>query len=353
MASIQPNYTDGGPKACVLVVDDENDNLEFMLRVLKTEYNVVTAADGLQGLIQLQTHNVDLIITDQRMPNMQGVEFLTRARDTNPDIVRIVLTGYPDVTDLIEAVNRGEIYRYLTKPISPQDLKLTVRQGLERATLARDRARLVVELQNKNTRLEQVLGELRDLNVHLEEVVEQRTQELSTANSELQLALDQVSQLARTDPLTGLFNRRYFKEQLEREIARALRYARPTALVLFDLDHFKDVNDRHGHVIGDRVLVRFAEILRSTTRKPEVVARVGGEEFVVLLPETESAGARTLAERVRLLQKNEGLHTTVSAGVAAAPEHAKNADELYGNADKCLYRAKQGGRDRVELAGVW
>jgi diguanylate cyclase (GGDEF)-like protein len=119
---------------------------------------------------------------------------------------------------------------------------------------------------------------------------------------------------------------------------------------MLDLDWFKRVNDERGHAAGDETLVAFADLLKRQTRRIDIVARYGGEEFVVVLPETELTAARTVAERIRLAQKDKGLHTTVSIGVADSSRHGRSIDALLAAADAALYAAKGAGRDQVVVA---
>ncbi|GMV07981.1 MAG: hypothetical protein AMXMBFR53_42560 [Gemmatimonadota bacterium] len=176
--------------------------------------------------------------------------------------------------------------------------------------------------------------------------------ELRRANAELE-------RLALTDSLTGLANRRHFMERLEAEVERAQRYHRPLSVVLLDLDHFKKVNDTHGHAAGDEVLRGAARALRSVCRDVDIPARWGGEELALLLPETDAAGARIVAERVRERIQAQaytgpsggGFGVTASLGVATADESGLSAEALLHASDKALYRAKDEGRNRVVLAG--
>ncbi|MBJ7455612.1 MAG: diguanylate cyclase, partial [Thermoleophilia bacterium] len=163
-------------------------------------------------------------------------------------------------------------------------------------------------------------------------------------------ARDQMTTLASTDHLTGLWNRRAFQERLAAELERARRYERPMSLVMLDIDHFKRINDEHGHPVGDRVLIEVASRLFATVREGEVVARVGGEEFAWILPETDGDGAVAAAERVRTAIAAETFtgvgRLTVSLGVCDLDE-GETASELVRLADRALYWAKAGGRDRV------
>lgn len=165
-----------------------------------------------------------------------------------------------------------------------------------------------------------------------------------------------IYELVVRDGLTGLFNRRKFQEDGERECARALRYGRSLALILFDIDHFKDVNDRFGHLRGDAVLARVADIVRETLRREQFVARIGGEEFAVVCEETELEGALVLAERLRerLAEARhangaDGFIVTCSFGVATFGPPMTALSDLLRAADGALYRAKESGRNRVAV----
>lgn len=165
--------------------------------------------------------------------------------------------------------------------------------------------------------------------------------------------LTQVAEVALRDGLTGLFDQSTFRLRLRRELERARRYELPLSVLLLDLDHFKRLNDEHGHLVGDQVLARLGQILREQVRAVDLVARYGGEEFAVVLPETGAAEARELAERLRATVEAEfsgDLGVTLSAGVAANPRREASVEEVISAADKALYVSKEGGRNRVSLA---
>ena len=196
----------------------------------------------------------------------------------------------------------------------------------------------------------QTLAALHDERNKLEQRVVQRTLELLVAN-------DQLSALATTDPLTGIGNRRKMTAQIAAELERSRRLRHPLALLMVDIDHFKRINDSHGHPTGDRAIVAVATALAEAMRNIDMLARFGGEEFVLLLPETAQGTALLVAERLRatvaalVLAADDGqpLTLTISVGVATAEAHAspETASSLLVRADKALYRAKQAGRDRV------
>ena len=180
--------------------------------------------------------------------------------------------------------------------------------------------------------------------------VARQTAELERVNESLLAALSEVSRVARTDGLTGLANRRAFDEHLRTQLARAQRRDTQLALVLIDLDHFKDVNDKYGHPVGDQLLYDFAAVLMASVRENNHVARVGGEEFALLLPGLSVDEAYEVAQQARAQAKAAQLLTTGSAGIAIFPRDGNNANELLRAADWALYAAKRAGRDRVFCA---
>jgi diguanylate cyclase (GGDEF)-like protein len=186
--------------------------------------------------------------------------------------------------------------------------------------------------------------------------------ELDSTNSTLALEIDErkriqdeLQKIARTDPLTGLFNRRHFFEIAEKEFAESVRYHRPLSVIILDLDLFKDINDTYGHLVGDKALIHIGKLMAEAIRTPDTLARYGGEEFVILLPETVNANAMIFAERLLTLIKDYPLKTgsdeiylTASFGVAGKLDEGKETfDHLISKADQALYKAKRDGRNRV------
>lgn len=172
--------------------------------------------------------------------------------------------------------------------------------------------------------------------------------------SDLVRSAEEMAELAMKDALTGIYNRRYFMERLDSEWKRLRRYKRPLSVLALDIDHFKSINDRYGHDVGDQVIVAIAKLCASHLRESDVVARIGGEEFAVLLPETDLASAIFAAERLRAavagrsVTTNAGpLSVTASIGVAFADWHAESPAALLKRADQALYVAKRGGRNCI------
>ncbi len=193
----------------------------------------------------------------------------------------------------------------------------------------------------------QILNKMTVLNNELAEL----TRQLNRKNSELEKANEVITHLMNTDPLTQLANRRYFQEILSKSIAFASRHQSPLSLVMADLDHFKEVNDRFGHDVGDQVLVQFARLLQDHSRTEDLPSRFGGEEFIVILPGSEAHQAAVFAERIRReVERTEfpmvSFPITVSLGVASYLP-GETAETLIKKADQALYQAKAAGRNRV------
>jgi diguanylate cyclase (GGDEF)-like protein len=170
--------------------------------------------------------------------------------------------------------------------------------------------------------------------------------------------LEDVQQLAIRDALTEAYNRRHFFHLANQILEQSIRYQRPVAILVLDIDHFKRINDAFGHITGDRVLKRFTTLCKQVTRASDILARYGGEEFVIFLPETTRRNAYSVAERLRqkvastpVLDGEESIYMTVSIGVASYDplSPAVSLDVLLGRADQSLYQAKQNGRNRVVL----
>jgi diguanylate cyclase (GGDEF)-like protein len=210
-------------------------------------------------------------------------------------------------------------------------------------------------LKDANAMLYELVGSYKDLIKTLEGVVEEK----SALVESLRQANEKLATLAATDGLTNLMNRRAFMEALVRDVSRARRARVPLSLIMIDVDHFKSVNDKYGHQVGDYVLVQVAQALARTVRVGDLLGRFGGEEFIVLLPGTEPKNAMVVAERLRAavgaieIKGSFGaFRVTASLGVASVPGDAANPDELVSRADQALYAAKGAGRDRVVMAST-
>ncbi len=325
----------------ILCVDDDSTVLQALRSVLSTsfgaELELEFAESGDEALeivadLKAQGKELSLVISDFMMPGIRGDELLVRLQELSPNTVKILLTGQSDLSGVKRAINDANLYRFLEKPFLNEDIVLTVRSAIRAYCQERDLIR-----QNEV---------LRQMNAKLESIVEARTQELVEKNRELEV-------LAVTDRLTGLFNRRKLDQLLEDELVRRRRYGGGFSVVMIDIDHFKDVNDTHGHAVGDSVLVELARILRERTREADALARQGGEEFVVVCRNPAATGCGAMAESLReaIAEHSFALvgKVTASFGVASCREDDTVAT-LLARADAALYRAKAAGRNRVEMA---
>jgi diguanylate cyclase (GGDEF)-like protein len=288
-------------KSNILVVDDNPDKLNLIKAALGLAgYNVTTATDGDEALTAIESYQPDLVITDVMMPRMNGYELAERIR-ANPVTKFIPVIMQTAAGRRIEDLRRANEAGALGYITDPTDLDLL---------LARTRTLL-----------------------------------------EFKAYLDVCEEAAFTDHLTGLANRRRFERQLEREVARKERYGHPFTLLMIDIDSFKDLNDSYGHDAGDDAIRRLSKVLREGTRGIDLAARIGGEEFAVLLVETNKEGGFEVAERLRVaikvLEVPTARHITASFGVAECPTDAQTAADVWKAADVALYEAKRNGRDRV------
>jgi diguanylate cyclase (GGDEF)-like protein len=281
-----------------------------------------------------------VVIADQIMPGMKGVELLEEIHRRSPATTKILLTGQAGLDAVVAAINRAGLNRYIPKPWEEPDLRLAVENLLRQYRLDRQNQQLLEDLASRNTELER-------LNHSLEQAVGRRTRELAEANARL-------AQLAVTDGLTGLYNHRHFHERLALEVERTGRSGLPMALFMIDVDHFKRYNDLRGHPAGDEVLRQLARLLGDGRRVNDFVARYGGEEFAVVLVDTPKLSAAQIAEKLRervaahpFSMPEAEPKLSISVGVAAFPEDAQDSEGLVRAADAALYRAKAAGRDRV------
>jgi diguanylate cyclase (GGDEF)-like protein len=189
------------------------------------------------------------------------------------------------------------------------------------------------------------------------DLIDSAAEKLSMALANLSLQ-DRLRQQSIRDPLSGLFNRRYLEESAARELNRCARRGLPLSLLMLDIDHFKSFNDVHGHAGGDAVLAQFGKLLQSMSRGEDIACRYGGEEFTLILPEADLDAASERAEAIRLaVEAMQVPHlgkvlpqVTVSIGVAGYPAHGNSPEALMQAADEALYRAKRGGRNRIDVA---
>lgn len=330
--------SDGG---IILCVDDDSTVLSALRSVFSShfgsELQVEFAESGEEALeidadLRAAGRELGLVISDFMMPGLRGDELLVKLHAVSPNTVKILLTGQSDLTGVKRAINDANLYRFLEKPFLNEDIVLTVRAAIRSYCQERDLIR-------QNEKLKQI-------NAELENIVAARTLELVEKNRELEV-------LSVTDRLTGLYNRRKLDLVLEEELSRSRRYGTDFSVVMMDIDHFKQVNDKHGHGTGDAVLVGMARILQQKTRESDALARLGGEEFVIVCRNSALDGCRATAEKIR--EEIERQHFPVAGRVTASfgvcTSHPDDsAEAMLARADAALYRAKAAGRNRVECA---
>lgn len=316
----------------VLIVDDDRATL-FAVRsaLAPLGYRFYEACDGSQALSALRQHRPDLILMDVEMPGLGGVEVcrIVKANqgETAFGFIPVILMTARRRADKIEGLELGAD-DFLIKPIDVLELSARVKSML----------RLKV----------------------LQDALRENNRELHRANKELDKKRQELLALARTDVLTGLYNRRYLEERLGVEFARSHRYRVPLSCLMLDVDHFKRINDTYGHPFGDRVLMEVAKVMKEMLRDVDLVARYGGEELIALLPETGPRQALRVGERVRegiaalhLVHQAPGgsqnvVGCTASIGVATFPAPGiGTAEDLLRVADDCLYLAKGAGKNQV------
>jgi len=350
------------PDKTILVVDDDATICRMLKEMLSQDYLVVTARSGTEALRLLERTEIDAIVADQMMPEMSGVDLLSRAIEIRPHAVQILLTASERIEHAKDAINVARVARFFSKPIRFAELRETISGAIREADLELENQRLIRELQAKNELLQKAFSRVQEQERILEQKVEERTRELRSAMARLE-------ELALRDGLTGLYNHRYFQEALTMELARSARHGHECGLIFVDVDHFKNYNDLLGHQAGDQLLRELARILVDTGeisevrirgRVSDIAARYGGEEFVIILPETGKEGGLTRAERLRAAieafpfrsrEVQPGGRVTVSIGVSEYPQDGINKQEIIEAADEALRRAKREGRNRVVLAG--
>jgi two-component system, cell cycle response regulator len=318
----------------VLIVEDDNVNRTLLTRqVEQMGRRAIVADPGPPDLDILRSEKVDLVLLNVVSPETDGCEVLARIKASGElrHIPVIVVSGLGEAETAARCIEVGA-EDYLIKPINPLLLRARITASLEKKRLRDQEA----------DRLRQLLDLQRDL--------DRRNRELEELNRRL-------AEAARTDPLTGLPNRRWALEELQRVWQAATRYDRPMACLLVDVVHFKRVNDSFGHDTGDEVLKGVAGRLRSAARQHEAVCRLGGEEFLVVCDTIDRAGAAACAERLRnavadrpVTYQGREVAVTVSIGAAVRDASMENPEQLLKVADQAVYAAKQSGRNRVVVA---
>jgi diguanylate cyclase (GGDEF)-like protein len=292
----------------VLIADDDPDFRSLLVRrAKKMGLEVVEVEDGDQAINALEKKSFDVLVADLYMPGRTGLEVIHAAQRIDQELETIVLTGSASVETAIEALRAG-VYDYLTKPLESLTVfEMTLTRALERRYLIRENERLFKEIQR----------------------------------------------LAVTDQLTGLFNRRKLMETLEVEVERAQRYGRPLSLIMVDLDNLKGINDTYGHAAGDEVIRIVSGAIQNHVRRVDLPTRIGGDEFLVLLPEADLEMATLVANRVCTQIINSPYQSTkisVSIGIGQWRDEFDSVTGFLHAVDKTLYQAKRAGGMQIYVS---
>lgn len=350
-----------GPRPRVAVVDDNPEGLRALQRMLEEHFDVQLHRGPTAALAALAKAPVDVVVCDQSMRERSGMAFLEALRGLQPNIKTIVLTPFADVDAIMSDPRQASVDFFLTKPVDDAQLVRAVGKVWEESRHDRQRAELVSRCHTKVAELRAKLAERKLTDADLEALLTctgDLARSLQDAHEQLRLLTllnESLSLQATIDPLTNLQNRRELYNRLSVEWARYQRHARPLSLILLDIDHFKEVNDTYGHECGDVVLRTLALLMRSNVRMQDMVFRFGGEEFVVLLPETPLLAAFQVAENLRTRVATHRFHCGanvlpihISLGVAGVKEQGLASEEaLINHADRSMYRAKESGRNRT------
>lgn len=293
----------------VLIVDDDVATRDVLEDILdEAGYIVLTAACGEDAVTILNAQSVDLVLTDMRMPGQDGLDVLEETKRVRPEADVIVMTGYASVDMAVECMKHGAA-DFITKPFNIDHIRMIA-----------DRTLATKALKAKAAQTEY------------------------------------YQSLALTDGLTNIYNKRYFLQLLDTEIARSARKGHSFVLVMLDIDNFKSFNDTNGHLAGDEALKKVAGVLDQVSRTSDNVARFGGEEFALILPEMSRVDGQRAAERLRNVIENTdipgedkmiGGKLTVSLGLAVYPDDAGEGTLLIDRADRALYAAKFAGKNLV------
>lgn len=318
----------------ILVVEDDADQRELIVEALRLHYEggpddaIVSVEKGVEALAH-DLSTFDVVLQDYNLPDMDGLTLLGRIRE-RIDMPVILVTAHNDFATAAEALRRGA-----------QDYIVKLGDFLFALPMMIDKSIRQHRIKLENLRLQQDL--------------ESMLSQLRIKNVQLQESLQKLEQMATTDHLTGLANRRRFGELLQRYHSEATRYGFDVTCCMCDLDHYKQINDTLGHMVGDELLILAADVIRGSLRTSDVAARYGGDEFVLLLPHTSVDRGQAVCERIRAELAERAAErgdlnrpVTLSIGIASLEvDRPDSADALVAMADRALYVAKAQGRDRI------
>ena len=324
------NLLDFAKTLKVLYVEDNAEARLAVGELLNHFFDeIIVGVDGIDGVEKFDIAEFDLVISDIKMPRMNGVEMAKAIRVKSPHTPIIMATAHQESEYLLECI-RCKVDGYLLKPIDIDQLQDAILKVANQIYC--DRASQKYEL-------------------HLKEQVEVRTKELEIAHEKLMNMLNK-------DSMTGLYNRRYFNEISNILLQIAKRERTHLSALMIDIDKFKLINDAYGHLVGDMVLKDVASIMLEITRGSDIVVRFGGEEFIVLLPSTELQGAQLIAQKIKeaieankiIIEESKIIQCTVSIGISECDcENDTDIDDLVHRVDVAMYDAKRSGRNKVIL----
>jgi two-component system cell cycle response regulator len=318
----------------ILIIEDDDDQRALMRETLEDHFGpgTVVGAESGKSALSHDLGSFDLILSDYNLPDRTGMELLDQIRGRCATPV-IMVTGENVGRIAADAIRRGATDYVVKFGDYLFTIPLVVEKNLTVAKVKRENESLRVEL-------ERALREVRD------------------KNEQLERSLTRVEEMAATDPLTGLYNRRHFGKVSEQLWSEAQRYEHDLACVMIDLDGYKQLNDRYGHQVGDQVLVVAGRVITANLRRMDVAARYGGDEFILLLPHASAEEASGVAARIRdeyrgaaasLLRRNETPTMSIGVGSKRCDEPS-SADHLVAVADAALYQAKAAGRNRIVIS---
>lgn len=299
-------------KSKILVVDDDVDSLAIVSEALRWEgYEVQGIDSGEKAVEYIKAWSPHVVLLDNNMPGLSGIDTLKRIRSEVEHYIAIIfLSGNSSTEDVIRGLDAGAD-DYIIKPFDPLELLARVRSQLR---------------------------------------IKELTDQLRTANEQLQELVD-------IDDLTGLYNMRSVFQRLDYELDKGRRYKRSVCVIMMDMDHFKTVNDGHDHLFGSFVLSEVGQIIKQSIRSVDIAARYGGDEFLIVLTEINSAGAKSFCERLKNSIENniftagkDSIQLTCSMGFAITQpgQEEINPKELVRKADHALYEAKEAGRNCIK-----
>jgi len=313
----------------VLLVDDDPAMLRLLSKHLTgAGYEVFAAGDGRTALDILHREGPPVVLSDLAMPGMDGLELCQAIRSSEAIgfVYIIILTADREKDRVVEALEAGA-NDFLAKPFHHQELLARLNAGMRIISLEAD--------------------------------LQRQQRELHKANAEMAILNSKLERAATTDDLTGLANRREGMNRLKSEWTSSLQHGHPLSCIMLDIDHFKTCNDSYGHEAGDVVLRQTAEVLDRSVRAGDLVCRIGGEEFLVICPNSNLSTALQTAERLRRIVESNpigicsmSMRVTISGGAAERCEDTDTPEDLLRHADRALYAAKADGRNQIQCHGA-